>query len=66
MSVFGSRSWAVGTVTCSKKLILSSAGKGAKGHGDSPLCFVCCNENGSMLTLGRVRVFCLILVVGMG
>lgn len=60
----------------------SSDGKGAKGHGDSPLCFVCSNANGSMLRLGRVRIIgvvgplhweegsglmpCLILVVGTG
>ena len=45
MSMFGSRSRAAGAVTRSKKLILSSAGRGAKGHGDSPLCFVCSYVN---------------------
>lgn len=54
VSVFGSRPRAVGTVTCSKKLILSSSGKGAKGNGDSLLCFV--RSNGSVLRLGRGRV----------
>lgn len=51
VSMFGSRSQAVRAVSRSKKLILSSTGKGAKEHGDSPLCFICSNVNGSMLRL---------------
>lgn len=81
MSTFGSRFQAVGTVSCSKKLIVRVQMRGAKGHGDSPLRFVCSNVNGSMLRLDRVRITgdvgplsweessglmpCLILVVGM-
>lgn len=52
VSMFGSTSQAVKAVSRSKKLILSSTGKGATEHGDSLLCFTCSNVNGSMLRLG--------------
>lgn len=56
VSWFGSRSWAVGAVTCSKKLLLNSDGKGVKRPSNYPLCFDCSSGNGSMPSLGRVRL----------
>lgn len=56
MSWFGSRFWVVRAVTCSKKLRMSPDGKSVKRHSNYPLRFDCSSGNGSMPSLGRVRV----------